>query len=313
MVTGEKMKLGVRIKRDLKYQVALAKKHRMHYLFMAPYALIFIAFTILPVIISIVLSFTYFNILEPPHWVGLQNYYKLFFNDDLFMTAVRNTFVFAVITGPIGYMLCLMLAWLINELPPKQRALMTLLFYAPSISGGMYMIWSLLFTGDSYGLINGFLIKWGLINVPILFLKNEAYINVVIIIVILWMSLGTSFLSMIAGFQGIDKQYYEAAAIDGVKNRWQELWFVTLPLMKPQLLFSAVLSITGAFGIGDVITNLAGYPSVNNVALTLMNYLTDYGTIRFEMGYACAIATLLFIIMVLCNKGIQKILARVGT
>lgn len=242
-----------RLKRDLRAQCRLAREHRVHYLLMLPYALVFFLFTVLPVIISIYLSFTYFNVLEPPRFIGLQNYFKLFFNDDLFLTAIRNTLVFAAITGPVSYFLCLMLAWLINELPAKPRAVLTLMFYAPSISGGMYMIWSLLFSGDSHGFINGFLLDMGLITKPIQFLKDEATINTVIIIVVLWMSLGASFLSFIAGLQGIDKQYYDAAAIDGVRNRWQELWFVTLPLMKPQLMFGAILSITGSFGIGDTI------------------------------------------------------------
>lgn len=307
-----RLTFGARVKRDLGRQWMSAKKHRVYYLFMAPYAVFFTLFTIIPVGISMWLSLTYFNILESPVWVGLQNYYRLFFVDDLFMTAVRNTFMFAVVTGPVSYLLCLTLAWLINELPPRPRSLMTLLFYAPAISGGMYMIWSLLFSGDSYGLINGFLLDIGVLSQPVQWLKDEAYINTIIIVVVLWMSLGTSFLSMIAGFQGIDKQYYEAAAIDGIRNRWQEMWFVTLPLMKPQLLFSAVMSITGSFGIGGVITSLVGYPSTNNVALTMMNYLEDYGTIRYEMGYACAIATILFFVMIICNKLVQKLLQRVG-
>lgn len=307
-----RLPLKQKLKRDWKVQARLAKKHRIHYLFMAPFALVFITFTILPVIVSIYFSFTYFNVFEPPRFIGITNYIKLFFNDDIFMIAVKNTLLFAAITGPVSYIMCLLFAWVINELPHYPRTFMTLLLYAPSISGGMYMIWSILFSGDSQGYINGFLLNLGLIENPIVFLKDPDYMNGIIILVVLWQSLGTSFLSFIAGLQGIDRQYYDAAAIDGVKNRWQELWFVTLPLMKPQLMFGAVMSITASFGIGDVVTNLVGFPSVDYTSHTIINHLQDYGTIRFEMGYACAIATVLFLMMIICNKIIQKLLNKVG-
>lgn len=289
-----------------------ARMHKMHYLFILPFATVFLCFTVLPVVISIYLSFTYFNGLQIPIFTGLSNYYRLFFNDDIFVIAVKNTFIFAVITGPVSYLLCLMLAWLINELPRALRTIMTLFFYAPSISGGMYMIWSVMFSGDTYGYINGFLLKLGTISQPIQFLKDPAYMNSIIIIVVLWMSLGVSFLAFIAGLQGVDRQYYEAAALDGVKNRWQELWFVTLPIMKPQLMFGAVMSITASFGIGDVITNMVGYPSVNYTSHTIMHHLMDYGGMRFEMGYSSSIATVLFLVMVVSNVVVQKILSKVG-
>ena len=300
------------MQRELQYKIRLAKKYRVLYLFMLPFALLFILFTVLPVVISIVLSFTYFNILEAPRFIGLTNYFKLFFHDDIFIKAVSNTLMFAAITGPLSYLLCLLLAWIINDLPRYLRMLMTLFFYAPSISGGMFMIWSVLFSGDAYGYVNGFLMKFGMIAAPIQWLKDPKYINTVVIIAVLWMSLGAGFLSFIAGFQSVDKQYFEAAAIDGIKNRWQEFWFVTLPMMKPQMLFSAVMSITASFGIGDLITGLVGFPSVNYQAHTIMHHLTDYGNIRFEMGYASAIATLLFLLMIGSNLIVKKLLSKVG-
>lgn len=301
-----------RLKEDFSRNLKIAKKHRIHYFFLIPYAAIFIAFTVIPVIISVYLSFTYFNILEAPRFIGLQNYFTLFFNDNIFLTSLKNTLLFAAITGPIGYFLCLMLAWLINEFSRGTRTALTMLFYAPSISGNMYMIWALLFSGDSYGFINGYMLKLNLISTPIQFLQDENYIKTVIILAVLWMSLGTSFLSFIAGLQGIDRQYYEAGAIDGIKNRWQELWFITLPMMKPQLMFGAVMSITASFGIGDVVTNLVGFPSVNYSANTLALHLMDYGSIRMKMGYASAIAVVLFAMMVLSNKIVQKFLHKVG-
>ena len=302
-----------RIRQDLQNGLRAARKHRIHYVFMLPYTLLFLTFTVLPVVVAICLSFTYFNGLELPRFNGLDNYYRLFMNDDVFITALKNTLVVALITGPGGYLLSFGMAWLLNELPRPQRVFLTVLFYAPSISGSMYMIWQYIFSGDSQGLINSTLMRLGMIQTPIQFFKDTAYILPICIVVILWMSLGTSFLSLIAGFQGVDRQLYEAGAIDGVRNRWQELWFITLPVMKQHLMFSAIMSITGAFGCGDIITNLAGFPTVDYAAHTVMHHLTDYGTIRFEMGYASAIATLLFMLMLFCNKLVQKLLSRVGT
>lgn len=288
------------------------KRNRVFYLFIAPFGIIFLIFTVIPVITSMILSFTYFNILEPPEWIGFGNYIKLFVSDDIFLLAVKNTFLFAAITGPISYMMCFIFAWLINELPPKIRAFMTLIFYAPSISGQVFMIWKVLFSGDAYGYINGLLLKFGIIVEPRLWLTDPKYMMPVTIIVILWISLGTSFLAFIAGLQGVNRELYDAGAVDGVKNRWQELWYITLPSMKNMLMFGAVMSITGSFGIGSVITALVGFPSTDYAVHTVVHHLEDYGGIRFEMGYASAIATILFIIMVSCNKIIQKLLSKVG-
>ena len=305
--------LKARIRRDLAYQCKQIKRHKMHYVLMAPYLILFTAFVVIPVVIAIIFSFTSFNILEPPEFVGLKNYFRLFINDEIFLTGIKNTMIFAVITGPGGYLLALLFAWLINDLPRGLRVVFTIVFYAPSISGGMTIVWTYLFAADAKGFLNSWLMQLGLINEPISWLTDERYMMGIMILIILWMSLGTTFLSFIAGLQGVDRQYYEAAAIDGIKNRWQELWYITLPLMKPQLMFGAVMSITSAFGVGDIITQIMGYPSASYAVHTVMNHLTDYGTIRYEMGYACAIATLLFITMIGCNKLIQYLLRKVGT
>lgn len=287
-------------------------KNRVSYLFLAPYAVIFLTFTIIPVVVSIGLSFTYFNILEIPKFIGWQNYIKLFLIDDIFLKSVKNTFLLAAITGPIGYAASLLFAWFINELPPKIRAFMILIFYAPSISGNVYMIWSVMFSGDAYGYVNSTLMKLGIVPEPILWLKDPKYIPAVIMIVVLWMSLGTGFLSFVAGLQSIDKSQYEAGVVDGVRNRWQELWYITLPNMKPMLMFGAVMSITSSFAVSDVTIALAGLPSVDYAAHTVVNHLIDYGTLRFEMGYASSIATVLFLTMVGCNKLVQNLLRKVG-
>ncbi len=282
------------------------------YAFALPHLILFTTFTIIPVCISLFLSFTSFNVLQPPKFVFLHNYLKLFLEDKIFLLSVKNTIVFSAITGPVSYMLCFFFGWCLNQIAPKLRAFLTLCIYAPTISGNAYLIWTLLFNGDSYGIVNGFLLKLGLINEPILFFQNPKYMIPLIIIIILWMSLGAGMLVFIAGFQGIDKSLYEAASVDGIRNRWQELWYITLPSMKPQLIFGAVLQITASFGVGNVITDLAGFPSYDYAAHTMMNHLHDYGFLRFEMGYASAIATILFLLMIGSNVLVRKIVSKVG-
>jgi multiple sugar transport system permease protein len=288
------------------------KKNKHYYFLMSPYMLIFFTFTVIPVVFSLILSFFYFNMLEFPRFVGWQNYSRLFLNDDIFMIAVKNTFLFAIITGPVSYIACFFFAWIINELSPKVRSVMTLIFYAPAISGNVFFIWLIVFSGDRYGYLNGFLIKFGFILEPIQWLTNEQYILMIVMIVQLWLSLGTSFLAFIAGLQTIDRTLIEAGVVDGIKNRWQELWFITLPSMRPQLMFGAVMQITGSLAVADITVALAGFPSVNYAAHTIVTHLMDYGTIRFEMGYASAIATVLFCIMIGTNKLTQKLLRKVG-
>jgi multiple sugar transport system permease protein len=290
-----------------------AKRARDLYILMTPYFLLFFLFTVIPVTISIIFSFTYFNMLEFPRFAGWENYRRLFLEDDVFIIALRNTIMFAVITGPLGYFGSFLFAWLVNELKPKVRSVMTLIIYAPSISGGAYIIWSLIFAGDMYGYANAFLINFGIILEPIQWLQNPAYIPMIIILVQLWLSLGVSFLAFIAGLQGVDRTLYEAGSVDGIKNRWQELWFITLPSMKPQLMFSAVIQITASLAIAEVAMSIAGFPSVEYAGHTIVTHLIDVGNLRFEMGYASAIATILFILMLGSNLIVQKLLRRVGT
>ena len=288
------------------------RRNKASYLMMAPYFILFFFFTVLPVIMSVFLSFTYYNMLEPPEFVGWANYVKLLLDDDIFLISLKNTLLFAVITGPVSYMLCLLFAWIINEFQPKMRAFLTLIFYAPSICGNAYLVWNLILTGDRYGYLNGLLLNLDIINEAILWMQTEKYIMPVLIVVQLWLSLGTGFLSFIAGLQTVDKGMYEAAAIDGIKNRWQELWYVTLPAMKPQLMFGAVMQITQSFAVADISINLAGNPSVNYAGATIVTHLLDYGSTRLDMGYASAIATILFLLMVGTNKFVQHVLRRVG-
>lgn len=286
-------------------------RYRASYVLTAPFAVIFLIFTVIPVLISIYFSFTDYNILQPPKFVFWENYRRLFFADDIFGLAIQNTLIFAVITGPVSYFLCFIVAWFINDLPPKIRAFTTLLFYAPALSG-VTAIWQLIFSGDQYGYLNSWLMSFGIINSPVQWFTDTGTIKAVVIIVVLWSSLGVSFLSFIAGLQNVDRSLFEAGAVDGIKNRYQELWYITLPSMSGQLLFSAVMAITSSFNIGPIITTLCGFPSSNYAAHTIMHHLTDYGSIRYEMGYACAIATILFLFMVGANIAVQKLLSKVG-
>ncbi len=288
------------------------KNNKTAYFMIAPFFILFIIFTILPVFLSIILSLTDFNMLQMPGWKGITNYTRLFLEDEIFILACQNTLIFACITGPVSYLLSLLIAWFINELPPKIRAVVTLIFYAPSISGQVYLIWKTLFSSDSYGWANATLMDLGLITSPILWFDSAEYVMPLCIVVALWTSLGTAFLSFIAGFQTIDRSMYEAAAVDGIKNRWQELWFITLPTMRPQLMFGAVLAITQSFGFGAVVDALCGFPSVDYAAHTIMHHLNDYGGSRYEIGYSSAIAVVLFVIMFGCNIIIKKALAKVG-
>ncbi len=288
------------------------KKKWAGYVMVGPFLLMFTAFTIAPVLMSIFLSFTNFNMLEMPQFCFFDNYIRLMLEDDLFLTAFQNTLIFAITTGPLSYILSFLLAWFINELSPRMRSIVTFVFYGPSISGSAYLVWKLIFQGDIYGLANGLLMKMGMISKPIVFLQNVDYIMPICIVVSIWTSLGTAFLSFIAGLQGVDRSLYEAGAVDGVKNRWQELWYITLPSMKSILMFGAVLAITGAFGFGGIVDNLCGNPSTDYCAWTLQHHMADYLGARMEVGYASCISIILFIMMFGANLLIKNALGKVG-
>ena len=300
-------------KHNARVAIKKAKTSKMCYAFLAPYAILFALFFIAPVVISIFFSFTYYNVLEAPRFIGLDNYINLILQDDIFLIGIKNTLMIAIITGPLGYIMSFLFAWLINELPRWVRSVAVIVFYAPSIAGNCYVIFSVFFRGDAYGYVNSILMELGIIDAPILWFINPTYMLPICMIVILWMSLGQGFLSFVAGLQGVDRSMYEAGYMDGIKNRWQELWFITLPSMKPMLMFGAIMAITQAFNVFDVTATLCGNPSTDYAARTIVTHLVDYGSTRFEMGYACAIATILFLMMYLCHKAIQSLLRRVGT
>ena len=274
--------------------------------------LLFFIFVVYPVLKAIWFSFTDYNVLEKANFVGLSNYQKLFLDDSTFITAIKNTFIIAVIVGPGGYIMSFLLAWMINELPHKVGTVLTVIFYAPSMAGtAVISVFTMIFSNDSNGYLNAMLRNLGM--TPVKWLSDADYVMVVVILASLWMSMGVGFLSFVAGIKGVDEAQYEAGAIDGIRNRWQELWYVTLPNMKPQLLFGAVMTITGSLSVGSIGDSLVGFPSPNYATHTIVNHLNDYGSIRMEMGYASAIAVILFLVMIVCNGMIQKLLRKVGT
>jgi len=284
--------------------------HRVSYLFLAPFLVFFALFTIIPVLTSIGLSFTYYNILESPRFIGLGNYRLLFVDDDIFLTAIGNTLKFAIVTGPVGYIMAFLLAWLISQIPNRYRFLYTFCFYTPAITSAVAMtvVWTYLFSGDRYGMINNWLIELGVLQEPWLWLQDVSTIMPVLILVSLWMSMGIGFLAFLAGLQNVPRDLYEAGAIDGVRYRWQELWYITIPSVKPQLLFGAVMQVVFSLQVFDVSVQLVGIPSPLYAGHTVMTHLFDYAFIRFEMGYASSIAVVLFLIMVGLNRFIFKIL-----
>lgn len=288
------------------------RKNWQNYVLIAPFFVLFTLFTLLPVIIAMLLSFTNYDLLTPPEFAGFNNYIRMLLDDDINLIAMKNTLIFAVVTGPISYFLCFFFAWLINDLRPGVRAVVTTIFYAPALSGQAFTIWRFLFSSDSYGILNGFLLQFGLIDEPIGWLTDSKYILGIIIVVQLWLSLGTSFLTFIAGLQGVDRTLYEAGVIDGVHNRFQEVWYITLPTMKPQLMFGAVMQIVSSFSVADVSIQLAGFPSTEYSAETAVTHILDMGMVRYEMGYACALAAVLFLAMLFSNKLVSFVLNRVG-
>lgn len=281
-------------------EFSLSKRIRQgipFYTMMAPFYIIFFLLTVIPVVSSVALSFTDFNMVQFPKLVGFNNYLRLFLEDEIFIIALKNTLVFALITGPIGYILSFVVAWFINDLSPWAKNLVTLLMYSPALCGGMFTIWAYVFASDSKGLLNSILIRLGVINSPVYFLTDPQYNFTVCVLVIIWSSMGVGFLSLVSGLKSLDKSYFEAAALDGISNRWQELYYVTLPQIGPQLIFSAVMTISSSFAVGGMVAGLTGFPSTDYSTHTLVLHMTDYATTRFEMGYASAVAVVLFVIM----------------
>lgn len=291
----------------------IGQKDDIHYyVLIAPFLILFFVFMVLPVLSSMLLSFFNFDMISFPKFVGIENYIRMFVDDDVFLITLKNTLVLAAITGPAGFLLAFVLAWFINEFSPTVRTILSFMFYCPALVGNAIYIWQIAFSNDSYGYANSLLLSLGIINDPINWLKDANYIVPIIIAVQLWMSMGVSFLANISGLQNVNGEMYEAGAIDGIRNRWQELWYITLPSMEHMLLFSAVMQISSAFSISAICTQLAGYPSVDHAADTMVSYMADVGTVKYEMGYASSIAVVLFLMMLVFRFLVGKLLSKTG-
>lgn len=271
------------------------------YVFISPFLVVFALFVVVPVASAIGLSFTYFNTIQAPKFIGLQNYVNLITQDNSFMMYVLpNTFKFALLVGPGGYMLAFWLAWLLAQIPRRSRTLLTLAIYSPSLTAAVAMavVWLVIFSGNASGYLNSFLIGLGVINDPIQWTQSPDYLMPIMIVVTLWNSMGVGFLAMLAGILNINSELYEAGYIDGIKNRLQEVWYITIPSMKPQMLFGAVMAIVGTFQAGAIGVQLSGAnPTPQNAGQLMINHIEDYGFLRYDMGYASAISVVLLIVV----------------
>lgn len=276
-----------------------------------PFLLLFFLMTVVPVLSSIVLSFTSFDMVSMPSFTGFANYIRMFLHDDIFPTVFKNTILLAILTGPAGFILSFVLAWFINEFKPLARTIFSFMFYAPSLAGGVF-IWQIAFSSDAYGYVNSLLLSFGIIQEPIAWLSSSSWIVPIVVMVQIWSGLGVSFLANLSGLQNVNNELYEAGALDGIRNRWQELWYITLPGMKHMLLFSAVMQIAGSFSISGIIQQLAGYPTVNYAADTIVSYLSDVGNVKYEMGYASALSVILFLMMIITRAVTNRLLNKTG-
>jgi multiple sugar transport system permease protein len=270
------------------------------YLFLAPFLICFLLFIVVPVVMAATLGFTSYDGFRSLHFIGFNNYFVLFTQDIIFLTkAIPNTFLFALIVGPGGYILAFLFAWLIHQLPLRIRDYYTLAFYAPSMAGGVALsvVWIAAFSGDRVGYINHFLLQMGWINAPVIWLQDPKYLLTIMIVVSLWMSFSVGFLAMLAGLQTVNRELYEAGRIDGISNRLQEVFYITLPSMRPQLLFSAIMSIVTTLKAGSISTQLTGAAITPSYAGHLIiNHIDDYAFIRYELGYASSVSVILLII-----------------
>lgn len=282
------------------------KREGSAYAFLSGYGVLFIIFIVVPVVAAVLLSFTFFDSIQPPRFIGLRNYISLITQDDTFMKYVLpNTITFAVLVGPGGYVLAFLLAWVLAQLPKLPRTIFALILYSPSMTAGVAMavVWKTLFSGDQTGYLNSFLMGLNLIREPIQWLQSPQYLMLIMIVVTLWSSMGIGFLAMLAGILEINPELYEAAAIDGIKSRWQEIFYLTIPSMKPQMLFGAVMAIVGTFQAGAIGVTLSGSnPTPQYAGQLIVNHIEDYGFLRYEMGYAAAVSVVLLLMVLFFTR-----------
>lgn len=295
-------------------------RYRISYLFIAPFMLTFLLFIFIPVVVAIVLSFFSFDAISGPRWIGWDNFLAIWTQDRIFLQfAIPNTFKFAVIVGPGGYMLSFFLAWLIHQLPKAIRDYFTLALYAPSLAAGaaFIVVWPVMFSGDRVGYVNNILLKIGVLDQPKLWLQDPELFMTIMIIITLWSSMGVGFLAMLAGLQTVNRELYDAGQIDGISNRLQEIYYITIPAIKPQMLFGAVMSVVGTLKAGSIGSRLSVAASGSPITPQysghlIINHVDDFAMIRYELGYAAALSVILLLAMYAANKLAFKLFGTKG-
>jgi len=279
--------------------------------FLFPFILLFLLFIIIPIGAAAYLSFTDFNTVQAPHFIGIKNYVNLLTSDTVFMQKVLpNTIIYAVFVGIGGYVLSFFLAWSLSQVTQRARTIMAIIIYSPSITGSVMIstIFSVIFNGDESGYLNYILLKLKFISEPVQWLTSETTLLPIMIIVALWSSMGVGFLAILSGIMNINEELYEAAYIDGIKNRFQEIIYVTIPSAKPQMLFGAVMAIVNTFNSAGVGVTLSGAnPTPNYAGQLIVTHIDDYGFLRYEMGYAAAISVVLLIGIRFLSVGAEKL------
>jgi len=300
-VLVKSVSLADRIRRLFAPRRKVRDSHPVAYAFVAPYLLMFAIFIIVPVVAAILLSFTYFDTVRFPQWIGFENYINILTNDAEFMQyVIPNTLKYAVIVGPGGYILSFLIAWMLAQLTPKVRTILALVIYSPSLTAGVTMsvLWKVIFAGDETGYLNMFLMNLGAINEPVAWLTSADTLMPIMIGVTLWSSMGVGFLAMLAGILNVNQDLYEAGYIDGIKNKFQEMIYITIPTIKPQMLFGAVMAIVGTFGSSGIGVALSGSnPTPQYAGQLIVNHIEYFGFNKYEMGYAAALSVILLLVI----------------
>ena len=298
------------IKNGISSIIGKMDKHAVFWL-QLPFIVLFLLFIIIPTVVAFVLSFTDFNSIQSPNWVGAENYINILTNDDVFAGhALPNTIKFAIIVGVFGYILSFVLAWILAQVPRVPRTIMAAMLYLPSMTGPTMMqnVWQIIFAGDKVGYLNALLLKLDIIQTPIIWLSDSNYIMTIMIVVSLWSCMGIGFLSMLAGILNVNRELYEAAHIDGVSNRLQEVIYVTIPAIKPHMMFGAIMSLVIAFQNANIGGLLSGAnPTPGYGGQLLITHADEHAFVRYEMGYSAAISVIVLIIIWVISQLSKKV------
>ena len=269
------------------------------YIFVAPAVLLFFIFVVGPLITSFYWSFTEYDAIHAPKWVGLDNYKNIFFNDPRFWKSIRNTIFYTLGVIPPVVVLSLLLAIAVDQ-QIRFKNFFKVIYFIPSVTSviALSVIWKWLFAGEKYGLINHILIRVGL--QPVDWLMSPVWTLPAIMIMSIWAGLGYNMILFLAGLQTIPKTVYEAADIDGA-NVFDKFWHITLPLLKPFTVFVVIIGFITSFQVFERIYIMTqsefGIGGVLDSALTVVAYLYDMGFRKFKMGYASALGYIIFVVV----------------